>query len=229
MEVIWILAGAASVVIIMLTVIFTKTRKSTIDKALKAYAFPAWLPAKIQQKHPHLTEQERHEVVEGLRDYFHLINEANGKKVVSMPSQVVDDAWHEFILSTKEYERFCKQVFGRFIHHHPLEAMATPTKADNGIKLAWTLACVRQSINPNRPTRLPRLFALDQSLKITDGFHYQLDCKRKRPDVQGAAAGVVIYCASHIGATEGSAAGCSGAAGDSADGGGCGGGGCGGS
>lgn len=35
------------------------------------------------------------------------------------PSQRVDIAWHEFILFTQTYHRFCEECFGRFIHHHP--------------------------------------------------------------------------------------------------------------
>jgi hypothetical protein len=29
----------------------------------------------------------------------------------------IDELWHTFIIFTKIYERFCKEVAGRFIHH----------------------------------------------------------------------------------------------------------------
>lgn len=32
---------------------------------------------------------------------------------------ILDDYWHEFILSTKEYHAFCDAHFGRYIHHTP--------------------------------------------------------------------------------------------------------------
>lgn len=35
------------------------------------------------------------------------------------PSQVVDDAWHEVILCTREYAELCRREFGRFVHHDP--------------------------------------------------------------------------------------------------------------
>ncbi|MBI1185078.1 hypothetical protein GC194_12455 [bacterium] len=35
------------------------------------------------------------------------------------PSLIVDWAWHEFILFTRQYAAFCRQHFGRFIHHSP--------------------------------------------------------------------------------------------------------------
>jgi hypothetical protein len=35
------------------------------------------------------------------------------------PPEVVDDMWHNFILFTEDYLKFCKTHFGRFIHHRP--------------------------------------------------------------------------------------------------------------
>lgn len=35
------------------------------------------------------------------------------------PSVAVDLAWHELILCTKFYFKFCDSHFGRYIHHHP--------------------------------------------------------------------------------------------------------------
>ena len=31
----------------------------------------------------------------------------------------VDNYWHTFLLFTYEYEKFCKRVLGRFMHHAP--------------------------------------------------------------------------------------------------------------
>ena len=142
-----------------------------------------------------------------------------GQRMVAMPSQAVDDAWHEFILFTRQYDKFCRHAFGRFLHHTPAEAMSTPTQASDGLKRAWRLACAHEKIDPKKPDRLPRLFAIDAALGIAGGFIYQLDCLA----ATGGAAGSG-YCASHIGC--GSGGGCSGdASGSDGDGGG---GGCGG-
>ena len=35
------------------------------------------------------------------------------------PSHRVDLAWHEFILCTRSYQSFCRDSFGRMIHHVP--------------------------------------------------------------------------------------------------------------
>ena len=42
-----------------------------------------------------------------------------GQQVVLTPSHRVDLAWHEFILFTRTYIRFCDDHFGRYIHHQP--------------------------------------------------------------------------------------------------------------
>lgn len=186
------------------------------EHRIASYQFPAGIASKVAERYDHLDRRDLEQVMAGLRDYFYLCNTA-GKRMVSMPSQVVDIAWHEFILFTRDYEQFCAKALGRFLHHTPAEAMSSPTKAQNGIKTAWRIACHRERIDPRRPTTLPSLFAIDAALAIPDGFHYRLDCKGANP---GQA-----YCASHIGCGSGcgSSSGCSG---DTSDG--CGGGGCGG-
>jgi len=37
------------------------------------------------------------------------------------PSDDVDQAWHLHITRTADYERFCREVLGRFLHHRPAE------------------------------------------------------------------------------------------------------------
>lgn len=34
--------------------------------------------------------------------------------------QEMDDLWHTFLLFTREYQTFCQENFGRFIHHVPV-------------------------------------------------------------------------------------------------------------
>jgi len=183
---------------------------------IAAFPLRERLDRRLAARRPELDEAQRDEVFEGLRDYFLICNLA-GRRMVAMPSQAVDDAWHEFILFTRQYDSFCSRAFGRFLHHTPAEAMNTPTQASDGLKRAWRLACAHEKIDPKAPERLPRLFALDAALGIAGGFVYQLDCLA----ASGGAAGSG-FCASHIGCSSG----CSGDSGgsDSADGGGDGGG-----
>lgn len=195
------------------------------EQYITGYDFHKGIVSKLTQKHPGLTGQEIELVMQALRNYF-LMCLRSKRELVSMPSRVVDDAWHEFILSTRVYGDFCRRAFGYFLHHTPAEAMATPTRARVGIKRAWRLACIHEKIDPKKPAKLPLIFAIDSMLNIPDGFTYQLHCDR-------GASGTGVYCASHIGCSSG-CAGDSGAISDeAADSSGCGsdggcGGGCGG-
>jgi len=187
---------------------------------IDTYKFPKSIGEKVSAKYPHLSDDDIHLVINGLREYFHICNVA-GKKMVSMPSQVVDVAWHEFILFTEQYSFFCKKAMGRFLHHTPAEAMKKPTLAQVGIKRVWRISCQRQGIDHRAAASLPILFSIDSMLKIDDGFKYSLDCTRK---------GGGDYCATHIGCSSGCAGGSGSFFGDSSSDGGSGcGGGCGGS
>lgn len=196
-----------------------KSRRQFID----TYAFPPGITARVQKRYPHLSEADLTEVMAALRQYFHLALQAR-KRPLSMPSQAVDMAWHEFILFTRNYEHFCRRALGRYLHHTPAEAMRSPTEAQEGIRRAWRLACAQENLSPRTPPRLPRLFALDDRLQIPDGFRYALNCMAP---AAAAAGGTVIYCGSHIGCGSGGGdGGCAGDSGCSGDGGGgCGGGG----
>jgi hypothetical protein len=186
-----------------------------------AYEFPESIKNKICQTYPHLNNSEVEQVVRGLRDYFQIIL-LSRRKGVAMPSQVVDVAWHEFILFTREYSQFCSKALGHFLHHTPAEAMKSKNEAQLGIKRAWRISCYKEQINPFKPERLPMIFALDARLKIKDGFHYELNCMKLKSSKSGGSSSNG-YCGSHIGCSSG----CAGSAGDSGcsgdGGGGCGG------
>lgn len=180
---------------------------------IEAYKFHASIAGKLRERYPGLSDDEVDLVFEALREYF-LICHAAGRRMIAMPSQVVDAAWHEFILFTRPYQLFCRRALGRFLHHTPTEAMQSPTVAQEGIKRAWRLSCLRSNIDPAAPAALPLLFEIDARLNIEDGFRYVLDCRDKSSPAYGEG-----YCASHIGC-----AGCGGDSGCGSDcGGGCGG------
>lgn len=182
------------------------TRRQRQYRYLATFPWPNHLERALVKHYPALSPPQRQDVLTGLRDFFGLCQDA-GQRFVAMPSQAVDVAWHAFILDTRAYQRFCRHAYGRPLHHTPAEAMRTPTQAQDGIKRAWRLACSRERINPQTPDRLPRLFALDASLAIPDGFRYQLNC------LAAASAGAAStgFCASHIGCSSS----CGGSSGDS--------------
>ncbi|MES3023238.1 MAG: hypothetical protein V4857_16860 [Pseudomonadota bacterium] len=189
---------------------------------VRNFTLPDGLFEKLRKRHPQLTIKDCQLVSQGLRQFF-LGHLKSGRDYVSMPSQVVDDLWHEFILHTKSYQEFCRQGFGRFLHHTPAVVLSKSQQGDAGIRRSWHYACREENINPKKPSRLPLLFALDSKLKIVGGFVYVADCSGlQRQGADGAA----VYC----GAEAGCGGGGSGSDGDDGgdgggDGGGCGGGG----
>lgn len=58
---------------------------------------------------------------------------ANNPDGAFSPSPLVDIGWHAFILYTREYEKFCNGVAGRFIHHEPNDKPDAP-QAPGGIQ-----------------------------------------------------------------------------------------------
>lgn len=203
---------------------FAHRRRVARAAFLDAYAFPEGIRGRVHKRYPHLDDTQLDQVFAALREYFHLCRKA-GRRRLAMPSQAVDVAWHEFILSTRHYEQFCRRALGRFLHHTPSEAMRSPTEATDGIRRAWRMACRREGIDPAAPAALPLLFAIDTRLAIPDGFRYALNCMA----VAGAASAgtfAATYCASHIGCGgAGCGGGCHGDGCSGGDGGGCGGGG----
>jgi hypothetical protein len=143
---------------------------------IRTYMFPTGLIEKLSAQRPELEAKDRQLVARALRQFF-IAHLTSGRKFVSMPSQVADELWHEFILYTRQYDRFCQKAFGRFLHHTPAVVLGKHRENNAGIRRAWWYACLEENINPKKATRLPLLFAIDAKLKITNGFHYVLDCK----------------------------------------------------
>lgn len=193
---------------------YQRVMQAKRERFIAGYDFAPALVEKFRQTRSGLDPTQEQKVFDGLREYFQVCNMA-GRRMVSMPSQAVDDAWHNLILFTRTYDLFCRKAFGRFLHHTPAEAMTSPTRAQDGIKRAWRLCCKREGIDPRKPTHLPLLFAIDSELGIADGFHYDLHCNAKNRD---------NYCASHIGCGGGCSSGCGGDSGGSSCSSGCGGG-----
>jgi hypothetical protein len=225
---------AVSILCISLTglsgVLWQRQLRMRREAYIRSFILPKGLYEKLREHHPNLTMKDCQLVSQGLRQFFqgHL---KSGRKYVSMPSQVADDLWHEFILYTKNYQQFCQHAFGRFLHHTPAVVLSKGQQGDAGIRRCWYYSCHEENINPKKPTRLPLLFALDSKLNVPNGFVYVADCsgfRRQRED------GSDTYCGAELGS---SGSGCGGGSNDSGfgDGGsdasggdGCGGGGCGG-
>jgi hypothetical protein len=137
------------------------------------YDFPSGLRKKFNHVHPGLTAAQQDQVFEGLRQWLMVCNHAK-RQCVSMPSQVIDEAWHAFILFMRNDEPYCRKAFDRFVHHTPAEAMIDQTSATDGIKQTWRIACNLGGIDPKNLAMLPALVATDAALGIANGSHYEI-------------------------------------------------------
>lgn len=186
---------------------FLKRRKQAQLAYIKYYKFPSRVAKKVKEKYPHLSDKDVNLVLKALRDYFSICNIAK-KKMIAMPSQVVDVAWHEFILMTHDYERFCKRAFGHFLHHSPTETMQSEEVAHESLKRAWRISCSIDNIDPSKPDSLPLLFSVDIELNIKDGFKYSLNSTDNSNDSGYNANN--IGCSSSCASDSGSSSNCSG-------------------
>lgn len=214
----------AAVVCIAAASAYEKEKRKRRETFIENYRFPEGVEKKLLQVYPTLTEQELILVFRGLRDYFQICLMAKNR-MISMPSKVVDAAWHEFILFTNYYRTFCQSAFGKYLDHTPAEGMTDASSLQLGMKRVWKLSCSWEDIDPKSPDRLPLLFEIDMKLNIPNGMKYSLDDEEaKKDDVMNPTT--VVACGS--GTTYGTScsscvsdSGCSG--GDSGCSGGCGG------
>ena len=168
--------------------IWSRKRRLERERYIRDYPLPKGLLDKLAKRRPELDLKQRTLVARGMRQFF-LAYLNSGRQFVAMPSQVVDDLWHEFILYTKAYEAFCAKAFGRFLHHTPAVVLGSEKKDNAGLRRVWWFACREENIDPKKPLRLPLLFALDAKLGIDDGFIYTPNCIKQR-----TATGANVHC-----------------------------------
>ena len=225
---VWAFYLFATVVLIALVRQWTRAvRQRTIREA----PLPHFLQRKLREAYPHLSARDCELVERGLRQFFMACLRSN-TQFVAMPSKAVDALWHEFILHTQAYNRWCDRALGFFLHHTPAEALGKKARHNDGLRRCWYWACKEESIDPKAPSRLPLLFALDAKFAIPGGFTYVPDCADIARKSDAGGSGSDSYCGTSF--SDGSHSGSSGDFGgaDSSDGGGDGGGGdggCGGS
>ena len=95
-----------------------------------------------------------------------------------MPSKLVDVAWHEMILRTREYAGFCRRAFGEFLHHTPDSALDVP--------MSMILPATLQMVDEHD---LPMvLFTADADARFEDGYEWSsVELRRMRDRYEGLA------------------------------------------
>ncbi|HEY2479786.1 MAG TPA: hypothetical protein VGI17_13790 [Solirubrobacterales bacterium] len=100
-------------------------RRRRDEDHIWTHQFPAQVEARCRHRHPDLTDREWKLVDQGLREWFLCCAWRDGE-VLGMPSLLVAEAWHEFILDSPAYAEFCERAFGECLRYIPEASMTTP-------------------------------------------------------------------------------------------------------
>jgi hypothetical protein len=132
------------------------------EEFIRSCEFPQHLQLKLKRA---AAEVEWEPVERGLREWL-VCCAYRRRHPLAMPSRIVDDAWHEFILDTSAYRDFCEQAFGRFLDHFPED----PAFVSDEQRLS-SFETIR-AWDRSRWSRdgEPTLWTLDQTLGVTDAW-----------------------------------------------------------
>jgi hypothetical protein len=125
---------------------------------------------------------------------------ASGKRC-ALPSAAADSVWHAWVrLVPAALDAFCIKHFGKAIPH--VEAAGMGAQMEGALVSSLVSARGLERRDPVKPS-VPRLFALDRTLRMPGGFGYQLEqgelaCRRL--DNGGRPEGEMFYPAGLIAA-----------------------------
>ena len=156
------------VLLIVLWKILQYRQRKQRQYYLYQYRFPQDIRRKLASRYPDLNATQWLSVEAAMRQFFRL-HQGKGKAAIAMPSRIVDDYWHEFILHTQTYRIFCRKALGRFIDHAPA-SQSDVSAMGQAMKTSWQRACRDEKLNPLQTSKLPLIFGIDQALGISNGF-----------------------------------------------------------
>lgn len=73
------------------------------------------LTEKLEMSHERATA-----AFEGMKLYLYTVGSTNAD--LSPPNDDIDEAWHNFMLFSRDYMTFCVTNFGHYLHHQPFTA-----------------------------------------------------------------------------------------------------------
>ncbi len=151
---------------------------------IATYSFPLHV---IERAQRFLDDTALPDARRGLKNYFvahaHHLHTRKGDTLphLAMPSQDVDALWHEFILNTADYARFCERAFGQMLHHVPAPASQSATReAQRAASARSYLAtqAARADLEQLAPASLARLGGIASLFAVTGAvsaeFPFQL-------------------------------------------------------
>lgn len=93
--------------------------QNDLKNRVMSYEHPSLI--KRLMKKLDLTKEQAEEAFLGMKQFLFLCGTKDGEEGLAPQSVMVDEAWHHFMLFSRDYHRFCFGFFGRLIHHQPTE------------------------------------------------------------------------------------------------------------
>jgi hypothetical protein len=190
---------AAVILLLFIAVLVTvlPERKHSKQKAaLRNWVFNPEYCQTVMRLYPHLREADIQLAFDQLRIYFY-VNWVHESKRIAMPSRLVDNCWHIFILDTRNYLKFCAVVFDKYLHHEPPHAeLETIELKEQSQTQFLSMARAYQYAHKYEARRrtesgeksypnlintdanlaisdiIPTIFSIDEAMQIEDGFIY---------------------------------------------------------
>lgn len=154
------------------------SKYSASDIYINSYEFHNSIVNSFSQKHPELSDIKVDRVFDGLKEFFTASYRA-GDGELAMPSVIVGEAWHEFIIHTKIYNEFCSHAFGRYLHHTPTTALSSSSLDANRQAIRNTWCHLNSGSYTSRKDAnglyIPLIFLIDIELSIAGGVEYSFD------------------------------------------------------
>lgn len=165
-----------------LFVMYHFLRKARLDY-IKNYQFPSIVMKKFMEQYPKLSMEDTKLVEIGLKQFFMLYalcqEGTKPKHGFLMPSRLVDELWHNFMLDSANYYKFCKHVYGGMFHHKPGPDNGGNKKLHLEKKFSKELTNTYEYLKKLKDYTavatigsVPVLFALDSLCRIENGFYY---------------------------------------------------------
>jgi hypothetical protein len=172
--VVTIFAGVTAYLIMLPPFLYFNWVEDRQHRFIQSYEFPASVKADLLIAAPSLTADSIAKILDGFKTYV-LICRDYTDAIVAVPSTLVDCVWHSFLLSTQEYEYFCRRSLGRFLHHHP----KGNKNADDPYAIARAYLGSKKYDN-NALNALPTLFTIDHSFGYGDANRWHIDVLEKQ-------------------------------------------------
>lgn len=148
--------------------------KARRQKFVASFVLPERLGRDLRVRYPSLESIAI--AKRGLRQWLRL--HVVAPELPAPPSVAVYVLWREFVRGA-DYNRFAKRAYGHLLSRGPdrkLLGRRAPPSTSAEMALTFAMACADEDVDAHHPMRLPVLFSVDDSLQLSDGQHWALNC-----------------------------------------------------